>query len=215
MTDEGAPPPVAASAPVSARRPRTALDLVLAVVNGVLTVLYPVAIWLGLARLGARGVGLVALALLVPMLAIRLRKADRATFWAILRLPLMILSLVTLGIVTDDPRFLLAMPVLISTALLVAFGGSLRRGSTPMIERFARTVEPDLTPAKQAHCREWTWIWCGFFVVNGAVAAGLGAFASHFLWAAYTGGIAYALMGTLFAGEWIHRRLRFGARPAL
>lgn len=195
------------SAPASRRSP---IDVALTVIDGALAVVYPIAIWQGLSRLGARGVGLVALALLVPMLAIRLRKADRATFWAIVRLPLVVLALITLGIVFDDPAFLLAMPVLISVALLGLFGASLRPGEVPMIERFARTVEPELSTAKQDHCREWTRVWCVFFVANGAIAGGLAAFATQFWWAAYTSGIAYALMGALFAGEWIHRRSRFG-----
>ena len=201
---------VPASSPPPAAAKRGALDVGLAVLNAVLTLVYPVAIWLGLTHLGTRGVGLVALGLVVPMLAIRLRRADGATFWAIVRLPLLVLALVTLGIVTDDPTFLLVMPVLISAALLVSFGGSLRAGAVPMIERFARVVEPALGPAKIAHCREFTWIWCVFFVINGAIAAYLGLFASHFVWAAYTGGVAYALMGVLFAAEWITRRVRFG-----
>lgn len=227
MSGEGGAPPASVPAPAPsaagggsdagsahgaapARRKPSPVDVFLGVVNGVLSVGYPIAIWLGLTRLGTRGVGLVALALLVPMLAIRLRRADRATFWAVIRLPLIVLCLVTLGIVTDDPTFLLAMPVLISAALLVAFGGSLRPGAVPMIERFARTVEPELSPAKAAHCRQFTWIWCGFFVVNGAIAGALALLSSHFVWAAYTGGVAYALMGVLFAAEWVTRRLRFG-----
>lgn len=209
MTVDAADAP---GSPAPAAAPKaSALDIVLTVVNAVLTLGYPVAIWLGLTHLGTRGVGLLALALLVPMLAIRLRRADRATFWAIVRLPLIVLGMVTLGIVTNDPTFLLAMPVLISAALLVAFGGSLRRGAVPMIERFARVVEPQLSAGKVAHCRQFTWIWCGFFVLNGAVAGVLALSASHFVWAAYTGGVAYALMGVLFASEWFTRRLRFGS----
>lgn len=191
-------------------RPRpSAITVALGVLNGVLTVLYPVAIWLGLTRLGARATSVMVLGLLVPILAFRLRGADRTTFWSVLRVPLAILVLVVLGILTDDPRFVLALPVLINAVLLVTFGETLRAGQVPMIERFARMQEKDLSPAKQAHCRRWTGIWCGFFLVNGAIAAALGVIATPFVWVAYTGGIAYALMGVLFAVELVVRKRTF------
>lgn len=194
--------------PEAKKRPG-AFALVLGILNAVLTVLYPVAIWLGLTRLGARATSVMVLGLLIPILAFRLRGADRSTFWAVLRVPMAILVLVVLGILTDDARFVLALPVLISAVLLFTFGETLRAGQVPMIERFARMQEKDLSPEKQAHCRRWTQIWCGFFVVNGAIAALLGGLATPFVWAAYTGGIAYALMGALFAVELVARRRRF------
>lgn len=194
--------------PEAKKRPG-AFAVVLGLLNAVLTVLYPVAIWLGLTRLGARATSVMVLGLLIPILAFRLRGADRTTFWSVLRVPMAILVLVVLGIVTDDARFVLALPVLISVVLLFTFGETLRPGQVPMIERFARMQEKDLSPDKQAHCRRWTGIWCGFFVVNGAIAALLGIFATPFVWAAYTGGLAYALMGALFAIELVSRRRRF------
>ena len=187
----------------------SAFTLVLGIVNAVLTVLYPVAIWLGLTRLGTRGTGILVLGLLVPLVAFRLRGADRTTFWSVLRIPIAILCLSVLGIVTEDARYVLALPVLINTVLLLTFGETLRAGQVPMIERFARLQDPRLTPEKQAHCRRWTVRWCVFFVLNGIAAALLGVFATPFVWAAYTGGIAYALMGVLFSIEYVERKRRF------
>lgn len=184
-------------------------EAILGVVNAILVVAYPVIVWIGLSTLGARRVSVLVLALVVPMLAIRLRKADRATFWSIVRVPIAILALVVLGAVTDDPRFVLAMPVVINVVLLATFGETLRAGQTPIIERFARLAEPELGDEKKAHCRVWTLRWCVFFVLNGGIALGLGLFASTFVWAAYTGGIAYALMGMMFAAEYVSRKARF------
>lgn len=194
--------------PTAGPRP-SAADVVLGVVNAVFVVAYPVIVWLGLSRMGTRAVSVMMLALVVPMLAIRLRKADRATFWSIVRVPIAILGLIVLGALTDDPRFVLAMPVVINLVLLATFGETLRAGQTPIIERFARLVEGELSVEKQAHCRRWTVRWCLFFVLNGALALGLGLFASTFVWAAYTGGIAYALMGMMFAAEYVSRKARF------
>jgi uncharacterized membrane protein len=192
----------------SAPRPSRG-ELVLTIVNAIVVVAYPVVVWIGLSTLGARSVSVMVLALVVPMLAIRLRKADRATFWSIVRVPIAILALVVLGAVTDDPRFVLAMPVVINVVLLATFGETLRSGQTPIIERFARLSEPALSDEKKAHCRRWTWRWCAFFVVNASIALALGLWASTFVWAAYTGGIAYALMGAMFAIEYVSRKARF------
>ncbi len=183
--------------------------LALAILNGALVVLYPVAIWLGLTYWSTRAVGALVVALLVPMIALRLRRAERGAFWAILRMPLAILALVSLGIALDDRRYVLALPVLINAVLLVAFGASLRSGSTPMIERFARAQDPALDARKQAHCRQFTWVWAGFFVLNGLTAALLALFGSVTLWASYTGLVAYLLMGGLFGAEYVVRKARF------
>ncbi len=187
--------------------------MVLGIVNAILAVAYPVIVWIGLTRLGTRAVSVIVLALVVPMLAIRLRKADRATFWSIVRVPIAILVLVVLGAITQDARFVLAMPVVINLVLLATFGETLRAGQTPMIERFARLVETELSDDKRAHCRSWTQRWCIFFALNAAVALALGLFATPFMWAAYNGGIAYALIGVMFAIEYVSRKARFRDDP--
>jgi len=51
-------------------------------------------------------------------------------------------------------------------------------------------------------------VWCGFFVLNGAIALGTALWASEAVWSLYTGVISYVLMGLLFAGEYLVR-LRF------
>ena len=94
--------------------------------------------------------------------------------------------------------------------MLAVFGVTLRRGAMPMIERFARLQDPELTADKQQWCRLWTWIWCSFFVVNASAAGVLAALAPMAWWVAWTTTISYALMGVLFGGEWLLRRRRFG-----
>ena len=93
--------------------------------------------------------------------------------------------------------------------LLAAFGSTLRRGSTPMIERFARLQEKDLSADQQAWCRRWTWIWCACFIANGSAAATLALTAPMSWWAFYNGLLCYALIGSLLLLEWVLRRRRF------
>lgn len=110
-----------------------------------------------------------------------------------------------------DPQLLRWYPVLLSAALLVMFGLSLRHGM-PVVERLARLTDPDLPPKAVRYTRQVTQVWCGFFLVNGVIAAGLALWAPLPYWTLYTGVIAYALMGVLFAGEWLVRR-RVRATP--
>lgn len=179
----------------------------LAVANTILAVGYPAAVYFGLLHLSPRGVGGLLLALLVPGLLLRFRQARREDVLVVLRLPLAVVALVAASAIFDDPRFVLALPVLINLALLAGFASSLR--STPMIERFARMQKPDLAPEQVRYCRHVTQVWIAFFAVNALVSAGLAVFASLKLWALYTGLIAYVLIGVLGASEYIVRKARF------
>ena len=179
------------------------------VTSVVLTVAYPLAVYWALTHWSARAVGLIAIAIAVPLFAFRFQRADRGHLLAVLRVPLLVMALLLLGAIFDDQRFVLALPVLISGVLLVTFGSSLA-GEMTIIERFARLRDGDLTLAKVRHCRQVTWVWCGFFLVNGAIAGVLALLEMREAWAIYAGGVAYALMGLLVAGEWIIRRIRFG-----
>lgn len=180
----------------------------LAVIDVMLVVAYPVAVFFCLEHLSARATGLLVLALVIPSMALRARKAAREHLMAALRVPLSILALLLLGAWLDDARFVLALPVLINLALLLQFAGSLR-GEFSMIERFARMQKADLSAAEVAHCRQVTVVWCGLFVLNGGVSLALALLGQTRLWAIYSGGVAYGLMGLLFAGEYLLRKRRF------
>ncbi|MFK7991978.1 MAG: hypothetical protein AB8I08_38530 [Sandaracinaceae bacterium] len=184
------------------------MKVVWGVVTSVLVMLYPVAIWFALTHLSARSVSLLILGVLVPVTAVRFRRAAREDLVAVLRIPLVVLACLLLGAVLDDPRFVFVIPVLTNVALLITFASSLRE--TPIIERFARMQEKDgLCDGKVRHCRQVTIAWCVFFVANASVAALLAVAGSEFWWAAYNGGIAYGLMGLMFAGEYVLRAARF------
>jgi uncharacterized membrane protein len=96
-------------------------------------------------------------------------------------------------------------PALVNAVFLGVFGLSLWHGPT-VVERMARLREPDLPPAAVAYTRRVTQVWCGFFVVNGAIAVGTALWASPAAWALYNGLISYVAMGALMGGEWLVRR---------
>lgn len=179
-----------------------------AVVRSLMVAAYPLVVYLGLSRWSPRVLALVLAAVLLPGLAVRLRAARREDVWPILRVPLSLMLVFALAAVTADPRFFLALPVLVNVGLLVNFAVSLR-GPVSLVERFARLQEPELPPGGPAYCRKVTIVWCGFFVINGGVCAGLALWAPVAWWTLYTGLLAYVLMGMMFTGEYIVRKLTF------
>ena len=195
-----------ADASVAGRsRPR-----LLPVVAGLCFAAYPAFVWLGLTAGSPRQVALVLLCLLVPVSLWLLRSAGGGKAALVLVLaPLLTVAAIAGSALFDEAAWLFAEPVVISLVMLLVFGVTLRRGAVPMIERFARLQEPDLSLDKQRWCRLWTWIWCSFFVVNAAVAGVLAAVAPMAWWVFYTTTLSYGLMGLLFGGEWLLRRRRF------
>jgi uncharacterized membrane protein len=95
-------------------------------------------------------------------------------------------------------------PVLVNGALLGLFTHSLYYPPS-IVERLARLREPNLEPAVIRYTRRVTQLWCGFFVINGAIALGTAIWASPAIWSLYNGLIAYLLMGALFGAEYCIR----------
>lgn len=96
-------------------------------------------------------------------------------------------------------------PVAVNSIAFSVFTLSLFRGM-PVVERIARTTEPDLPPHAVAYTRKVTAVWSVFFLLNGTVAACTAAWAPWSWWAMYNGGISYVLTGLLFAVEWVVRQ---------
>lgn len=176
---------------------------------GIVFVAYPVIVWIGLREQSPRLIAAVLLCVMLPVAAWRLRRSSREAMRGLAIVPIVTVVVLSLSAALDAAGFLLAVPVLINTIFLCVFGASLRRGTMPMVERFARLQEPDLTPEQVAWCRLWTVIWCVFFVANATTALVLAVAAPLAWWATYNGLVAYVLIGILFAVEWTLRRRRF------
>lgn len=192
------------------RRASAALGLL----AGVAMIAYPVAIWFGLTRYSLRGVALVLLVVLAPVVYTRLRAFDRSRLRpgdvaTLALIPVLTAALIGLAALLDSRGAVLAVPVAIHAVLLTTFGATLY-GERPMIERFARLQHPDLRPAEVAWCRRWTLIWCAFFAANIVLAGGLALWGTLWAWSLYNGLIAYALIGGLVSVEWVLRKIRFG-----
>jgi uncharacterized membrane protein len=172
------------------------------------TLLYPLAIWLGHGRVEPR---LLAL-LLVLAAASRLPalKLNRSSRWWLAGA----LLLAALAIWNNALLPLKLYPVLVNLGMLAVFGYSLYAPPS-VIERMARLSDPALPAYAVAYTRRVTQVWCGFFVINGTLAMVTAIWASAAVWSLYNGVLAYVLMGCLFGGEYLvrivvrrrHRRL--------
>jgi uncharacterized membrane protein len=132
------------------------------------------------------------------------RREDLA---AALRLPAIALVFAVLGWIFDSGWMLLILP----SATQAAFGLTFLRSlaGTPLVERFARMVKPSLSAAELEHCRFWTRAWGVYLLVLAGIGLVFARFAPLHAWTLYTGVVSYALIGALFAVEYVIRKLRF------
>jgi uncharacterized membrane protein len=178
-----------------------------------LTLCYPLLVYCGFEQCGPVHFAAwqLAAALLVLALARLLLRRHRPTALT-LAAPLLLAAVALYSGLRQSPEALRYYPVLVNAALLAVFALSLRRPPS-VIEFLARLREPELPPAAVAYTRRVTQVWCGFFLVNGAIALWTASAAGLRAWTLYNGLIAYLLMGALFCGEWlVRRRVRGGAR---
>lgn len=164
----------------------------------VLTVLYPLGVYLAMGRVAPQW-----LAVLLVMLAVLRAVATRQRFWWAVASGAAVLALAAWW--QGDALAVKLYPVLVNAVLLVVFVVSLRHPPSA-VERLARLSEPDLPPSGVRYTRKVTVVWCIFFVANGAAAAYTAAFSSDAAWALYNGLIAYVLMGCLMGSEWLVRQ---------
>lgn len=116
-----------------------------------------------------------------------------------------------IAIITRSARILTFYPALVNLFFLVLFGHTLFAGPS-MVYRLATLKDKSIaiSPYRKkiaAYCRNVTLVWCCFFIVNGSIALMSVSGDSYRFWALYNGCIAYILMGLLFAGEYIVRKV--------
>lgn len=100
---------------------------------------------------------------------------------------------------------MLFYPVFMNAALFSIFAYSLIQKPS-VIETLARLQEPDLPVAGVRYTEKVTMVWCGFFLLNGALAFYTAQAGDMAWWGLYNGLISYLLMGTLMAVEWLVRQ---------
>jgi uncharacterized membrane protein len=180
------------------------------ILRGLLVVAYPLIVYAGLRALTPRQLALGLAAVFVLRAATRWRR-PRASEWRQLGVPGLLLGAVlAASAVWNEARFLLLVPVGVNLALLIAFGRTLLGPGPPLVETFARLQVEELSEREVVYCRSVTRVWCVFFLANAGASLWLALRGDPELWALYTGGVAYALVGLLFSIEFVVRSKRFG-----
>ncbi|MGS0743850.1 hypothetical protein ACVBEF_18840 [Glaciimonas sp. GG7] len=170
----------------------------LRVLSVLITLSYPLAIWLGHGLVAPRVLALLLiLAAVIRLPTLKLSKASR---WLIIA----VLLLAAIAIWSNALLPLKLYPVIVNIGMLCAFGYSLAVPPS-IIERMARLTDPKLPAYAIVYMRRVTQVWCGFFVINGALALITALWASQVVWSIYNGVVAYIAMGVLFAGEYLVR----------
>ncbi|WP_421164625.1 hypothetical protein [Aeromonas dhakensis] len=173
--------------------------------------LYPLAVYWGLTHAGQTplllGLLLIfSLRLLPGLLKGRVRLGPLPEWLWLGRLLACIgLGLTLLSALFSARHWLLYYPLAVSLCLLCLFGWSLIRPMS-LVERLARLQDPALPAAAIGYTRRVTQVWCGFFVINGALAAFTIWHGDLALWSLYNGFVSYLLMGGLMGAEYLVRR---------
>lgn len=175
--------------------------------SGVLLLLYPFGVYFGVQIVGPRAIG----ALLLVLFGVRYylskkhSKSFRSNFFP--AAAALGIGFCVLVLAVGQADLLKYYPVLVNIFFLALFATSLRH-PPPIIERVARIHHPDLPPRGIVHARQVTFVWCGFFVLNGGVALYTALFSDMKTWTLYNGFLSYLAMGVLFLLEWLVRRAR-------
>ena len=177
---------------------------VVQLLTGLLLLAWPFLIWFGLAHNGLHWL----LPLMALLLFVRFRQTRRQA--GPLRVVTQVVAVagITLCVASyllKTHQLLLFYPVVINAVMLAVFGGSLWT-TMPLVERLARLREPNLPPAGVRYTRKVTLVWCGFFLGNGAIALFTVLHGDMHVWTVWNGMVAYFLMGTLMATEWLVRQ---------
>ena len=171
----------------------------LSIVAVLITLLFPLALWLGEGRVAPSV--LAGLLLLAGLARLPTSGPTAATrYWAGGTILLAIIAFWSDGLL--PLRF---YPVLVNAAFFSVFAYSLIAPPS-IIEQLARLHESIFPLAAVGYTRRVTQVWCVFFAINGAIALYTALFASMAQWSFYNGFLAYLLMGILFAGEYCARR---------
>ncbi|NRB38726.1 MAG: hypothetical protein HRU20_09710 [Pseudomonadales bacterium] len=168
---------------------------------GLLTLIYPFAVYYGLQHIGTKGFALLLLALFTLRFIVAGKQVSVQKSGFLLILMLFFTAFVYLQNSSIALRF---YPVLINSGLFTLFFYSLFNSPT-IIERLARLQEPDLPESGVIYTRKVTIVWCLFFIFNGSIAAYTALYCDLKTWTLYNGLIAYLLMGSLFGTEFIIR----------
>ena len=199
------------------------MNKVLKIFLTIVAALYPIFVFVTLVvmKLPVNFLSLLVIAFAaVLFLSVFTKSKGKNSDWKALASPVLFFAAGALCFLTDESIFLKFYPVAVDLLLLIVFGSTLFFEPN-IIFRFATLADKSIKGSfheKQVekYCRKVTYVWCTFFIFNGIVAS-ITVFADKIfgitpenadrIWSLYNGGISYILIGTLFAAEFIVRKI--------
>ena len=100
-------------------------------------------------------------------------------------------------------------PLVIPALVLSAFASSLLPGQKPLVTRIAESTHGTLPDYLLRYTRTVTWVWTIFMTCLLLAIIYLMIFGPLRAWSALANFGGYLLIGILFVGEYVYRRLRF------
>ncbi len=175
------------------------MQKILGLFIGLLTLLYPLAVYFGLQYYQPWQIALV----LSLLLLLRLWTSSAIRRW---NQCLMLIGILFCGwVIWDNSQVsLLFYPALINFSLFLIFAYSLFFPPT-IIERLARLQHPNLPEQGVNYTVKVTKVWSLFFLLNGIAALATALWSSFFWWSLYNGLIAYLLIGLIMGIEYLIR----------
>lgn len=182
-----------------------------------IAVLYPVVIYITLSHYDASPRVLAALLVFIALVYFiahtdnaRGETTKQVQFWGMI---IVVGALALITFVTENAGYVKIYPVFINVSLLLSFGITLFRPPSmifrlaSMQDKIVRDSEGDERLKIERYCRKVTIVWVIFFILNGLTAILTALFTSHFVWALYNGMISYILIGIIFVGDIIVRKV--------
>jgi len=176
------------------------------ILDAVVLILYPVIVVVGMTYLGVRWTALIILVLLGRRI-IGLVLSNKEGTRIILYQAIAMAAIVGIAAASKSPFALRIAPFMISLTFITVFASSMR--GVPIIERFARLADPNLSEAEVRYCRKLTKAWMGVLVANSALVFSAAFVEDKILWTVLVGPVSYALLGAAFVVEYPYRKRRF------
>ncbi len=176
------------------------------VIDAVIFVLYPLLVLVGMTYLGIRLTAVILL-LFVGRRIIALLLANKAETRVVLYQAAAMGVIMGAAALSESPIALRAAPFFISLTFIFTFAISLR--TTPLIERFARMTDPELSEEEVQYCRNLTKVWVAVLSCNSMLVFGAAFVEDHVLWSILVGPVSYSVLGSVFVFEYPYRKYRF------
>ncbi len=176
--------------------------------DAIILVLYPLIVWLGLTYLSVRWTAALLLILLGRRFIAMVFTTKETSVPVIIQIVAMV-ALIGGAAASGSEILLRFTPFGISLVFFAQFAATLRKGSTPIIERFARLQRPDLPPDHVKYCHTLTKVWLIVFVGNSALVLTAAFIPSKAVWAVMVGPGSYFYLGIFLSAEYTYRKRRF------